>query len=285
MLIFFLICVRTSGAQTTSNLGIQVLADVTEPRSLAIDQSGLIYVVTASKMLLLDDQGTVISHLDGTNRGVFGELSDIAPGTGLIWVIADADHGSLHRFTKELLHLETIRVPRNAQTELGRSPRVEFPDQFTTPLGQPMSVAQGASGELFAVDVSSQKVLKWDASRRLERTIGTFGSGAGQLTNPSKIATDATFVYVVDRSADAIKVYDYFGGYVRSIQTRPEVTSITTVEEQLWIIHSDAIKIYSDQGRLDQEIYIQLDDPLVGAEPLENDLCLLTTKNLLRMER
>jgi len=283
--ILLLIDVRSLGAQNTSNPEYQVLAEITEPRSLALDRGGLIYVVTASKILQLDPQGTVLSHLDGTNLGVFGDLSDIAPGTGLIWVIADADHGSLYRFTKELLHLETIRVPRNAQTEVGRSPRVEFPDQRTTLLGQPISVSVGVSGELFAIDASSQSVLKWDGSRRLERTIGAFGSGAGQLINPSKTATDATLVYVADQSLNEIKVYDYFGGYVMSIQTKQEVKSITTADDQLWVVFENGIKVYSDQGRLDQELNVQLNDPLIGAEPFEDQLYLLTDKNVLRMIR
>ena len=285
VIILLLIHVRSSEAQSTSHQEYQVLADMIEPRSLAIDQGGLIYVVTASEMLLLDAQGSVLSHLDGTNLGVFGDLSDIAPGAGLIWVIADADHGSLHRFTKELLHLETIRVPRNAETEVGRSPRVEFPDPLTTPLGQPISVAVGASGEIFAVDASSQNVLKWDASRRLERRIGEFGSGAGQLIDPSKIEADPTLVYVADRSLEVVRVYDYFGGYVRSIQTDQEVKSIVKVDDQLWIVYSNSIKTYSHQGRLDQEIDIQLDEPLIGAEPFEDNVYLLTSKNLLRIEQ
>ncbi len=284
LLIISLIIVRVVEAQDTLRTGFEVIADVSEARALASDQDGLLYVVSASAMLQFDDHGQILARLDGTNTGVFGELADMDPGNGLIWVLADFDLGSLLRFSKQLLHLETIRVSSNSTTELGRSPRLDLRDEFNTTFGQPISVSTGISGEIFVVDVSSQNVFKWDASRRLERVVGEFGSGVGQLIAPTRITTDATSVYVADRELNQINVYDYFGGYRLSIPTYGNVQSVTTAEQNLWVIYSNDILIYTNKGRLSRQLVIELNDALIAAEPIRDYLFLLTSEQLLKVK-
>ncbi|MCY4234043.1 MAG: hypothetical protein OXE59_09950 [Bacteroidetes bacterium] len=271
-------------AQDTLKAGFEVIADISDARALAVDQDGLLYVVSASTMFLFNDDGQLITSLDGTSGGVFGELTDIDPGNGLIWVLADFDFGSLHRFSKELLHLETIRIPSNSATELGRSPRVDLRDEFATTLGQPIAVSTGQSGEIFAIDVSAQHVIKWDNSRRLERKIGEFGTGDGQLVEPIRIATDATSVYVADRSLRRINIYDYFGGYERSVQTEEDVKHITVFDEELWIVYTDQIMIYKNRRRLSRQMIVELDDSLIAAEPTVDFLFLLTSNQLIKVK-
>ncbi|MXZ17413.1 MAG: hypothetical protein F4069_02865 [Rhodothermaceae bacterium] len=282
LLILSTIFARVAGAQDTLQTGFEVIAQIPEARRLAIDPEGLIYVVSASELLQLDHLGDVRARLDGTNAGVFGELSDVDPGNGLIWVLADAEKGNLFRFSKELLHLETIRVPRNTDRELGNSPRLDLQGGFSTALGQPISVATGVAGELFAIDASSQRVLKWDASRRLERVIGDFGSGTGQLAEPISLAADASSLYVADRVLGLVKVYDYFGGHVRNLKARSDLNSITVTQEGLWIIFPQSIWIYSHQGILSRQMVIPLDDPLVAAVPVSNYIILLSDGQLVK---
>lgn len=271
-------------AQDTLQTGFEVIAQIQEARHLAVDPEGLIYVVSASELLQLDHLGDIKARLDGTNTGVFGELSDVDPGNGLIWVLADAEKGNLFRFSKELLHLETIRVPRNTDHELGHSPRLDLQGGFSTPLGQPIAVSTGVAGELFAIDASSQRVLKWDASRRLERVIGEFGSGEGQLVEPISLATDASSLYVADRVLGLIKVYDYFGGHIRNLKAGSDLNSITVTQEGLWIIFSQSIWIYSHQGILSRQLVIPLDDPLIAAASFQDHIFLLTPIQLLRLD-
>lgn len=271
-------------AQDTLQTGFEVIAQIQEARHLAVDPEGLIYVVSASELLQLDHLGDIKARLDGTNTGVFGELSDVDPGNGLIWVLADAEKGNLFRFSKELLHLETIRVPRNTDHELGHSPRLDLQGGFSTALGQPIAVSTGVAGELFAIDASSQRVLKWDASRRLERVIGEFGSGEGQLVEPISLATDASSLYVADRVLGLIKVYDYFGGHIRNLKAGSDLNSITVTQEGLWIIFPQSIWIYSHQGILSRQLVIPLDDPLIAAASFQDHIFLLTPIQLLRLD-
>ncbi len=284
LLVLLMVFARVAGAQDTLQTGFKVIAQIPEAQRLAIDPEGLIYVVSASELLQLDHRGNIKARLDGTNAGVFGELSDVDPGNGLIWVLADAESGNLFRFSKELLHLETIRVPRNTDRELGHSPRLDLRDGFSTALGQPIAVATGVAGELFAIDASSQRVLKWDASRRLERVIGEFGSGAGQLVEPVSLATDASSLYVADRALGLVKVYDYFGGHIRNLKAGSDLNNITITQEGLWIIFPQSIWVYSHQGIPSRQVVIPLDDPLIAAAPLLDYILLLTPTQLLRLE-
>jgi len=270
-------------AQDTLRAGFEVITQVSEARALAIDSEGLIYVVTPSELIQFDHQGILNVRLDGTSIGAFGDLSDVDPGNGLICVISDEEKGTLLRFSTELLHLETIPFPRDINPVLKRSPRLDPQNGFSTALGQPIAISLGATGDIFAIDVSSRSVLKWDTSRRLERVIGGFGTGEGQLSEPVSIATDATTLYVADRALGVVKTYDYFGGHMWDIKTGKDVRSITISGTELWVIFSDSIWIYSTRGDLLNQIVIQIDDPLIAAAPVSNHMILLTLKRLLRV--
>ncbi len=282
--IFLIFLAEIAGAQDTLRTGFEVIASVSEGQALATDPDGLIYVAFASELIQFDHTGTVQSRLEGTSTEVFGGLSDIDPGNGLIWTVADEEKGSLLRFSKELLHLETIRVPGNRDTERSRSARLDLDNGRAISSGQPVAVATGAAGELFVVDASSQSILKWDASRRLERTIGGFGTGAGQLTDPVDIATDATSLYIADRALGVIRIYDYFGGHVRDLNGGEDIKSIAVADSELWVVFSRSIWMYDDRGRIVRQIVFELDTPLVAASPSGDYAILLTGEHVLRIE-
>ena len=283
LFVLLMVLAETAGAQDTLKTGFEVVANFPAARSLEIDSDGLIYVVSASEVVQLDYFGSVKAHLDGTNTGVFGDLADVDIGNGLIWVVADAGNGSLVRFSKELLHLETIRLPRNKETEVGRSPRLDMRDGSTTALGQPIAVVTVATGSLFAVDATSQTVLKWDSSRRLERVIGEFGTGAGELLEPVSIAAGASALYVADRTLGMIKVYDHYGGHIRNLRIGSGLSSILVAGTELWAVFSQAIWIYTHRGQLSRQIVVVFDEPLIAAAPVQNYIMLLTPTQLLRV--
>lgn len=269
-------------AQDTLSTGFEIVAHFSEAQALEIDPEGLLYVATVTEVIQLGQDGRIHGSLDGTSAGAFGEISDVDPGNGLIWVIADAENGHLLRFSKELLHLESIRVPRNVNVELERSPRLDLYDGLKTALGRPISIAVGSTGAMFVIDASSQQVLKWDSSRRLERSIGEFGAGAGELVEPVSLSTDTSLLYVADRALGLVKVYDYFGGHVRNLRATQEVTSVTVAGAEVWIIMPQAIWIYDNRGTFLRQVVVELDSPLLTAIPVSKHILLLTSTRLLR---
>lgn len=269
-------------AQDTLSTGFEIVAHFSEAQALEIDPEGLLYVATMTEVVQLGQDGRIRASLDGTSAGVFGDISDVDPGNGLIWVIADAENGHLLRFSKELLHLESIRVPRSVNVELERSPRLDLYDGLKTALGRPISIAVGSTGAMFVIDASTQQVLKWDSSRRLERSIGEFGAGAGELVEPISLSTDTSLLYVADRALGLVKVYDYFGGHVRNLKATQEVASVTVAGAEVWIIMPQAIWIYDNRGTFLRQVVVELDSPLLAAIPISEHILLLTSTRLLR---
>ena len=282
LLIHFVTFAGIASAQDTLRTRFEVVAHFSEAQALEIDPEGLLYVATVTGVVQLGQDGRIHGSLDGTRAGAFGEVTDVDPGNGLIWVIADAENGHLLRFSKELLHLESIRVPRSVNVELERSPRLDLYDGLKTALGRPISIAVGSTGAIFVVDASSQQVLKWDSSRRLERRIGEFGAGTGELVEPISLSTDTSLLYVADRALGLVKVYDYFGGHVRNLNATQEVTSVTVAGEEIWVILPQAIWIYDNQGAFLRQVVIELDGPLLAAIPVSKHILLLTSTRLLR---
>ena len=283
LLVLFVMFAGIASAQDTLSTGFEVVAHFSEAQALKIDPEGLLYVATVTEVVQLDQDGKIHGSLDGTSAGAFGEVSDVDPGNGLIWVIADAESGHLLRFSKELLHLESIRVPRSVNIELERSPRLDLYDGLKTALGRPISIAVGSTGAIFVIDASSQQVLKWDSSRRLERSIGEFGAGAGELVEPISLSTDTSLLYVADRALGLVKVYDYFGGHVRNLKATQEVTSVTIAGAEVWIIMPQAIWIYDNRGTFLRQVVVELDSPLLAAIPISKHILLLTSTRLLRV--
>ena len=282
LLVFLVTFAGIASAQDTLSTGLEVVAHFSEAQALKTDPEGLLYVATVTEVVQLGQDGRIHGSLDGTSAGPFGEVSDVDPGNGLIWVIADAENGHLLRFSKELLHLESIRVPRSVNVELERSPRLDLYDGLKTALGRPISIAVGSTGAMFVIDASSQQVLKWDSSRRLERRIGEFGAGAGELVEPISLSTDTSLLYVADRALGLVKVYDYFGGHVRNLKATQEVNSVTVAGPEVWVILPQSIWIYDNQGAFLRQVVVDLDSPLLAAIPVSEYILLLTSTRLLR---
>ena len=193
---------RAASAQPADTLAAgAVLAHFTDARALAADAAGTLYVVDAGAdvLVLLSPEGIRLADFGGPGaaEGEFDEPTDVDPTSGLLWVVADAGNGRLQRFTRTFAHLESLPVARVDPGVPGRTARavsVGEPRDFGAADGRPVAVAVGAAKETFAIDAAQGHVLKWDASRRLERTIGGFDAGAGALVEPTALAEFGLFV-------------------------------------------------------------------------------------------
>ena len=269
---------------------VEVLAYFDEARTLAIDAAGMLFVVDAGKnvVLQLDPDGQLISSLGGpgAEEGQFDAPSDFDPTNGLVWVVADAGNSRLQRFSHTFLHMETLPVARVERFTPGIAARLDPVDDRLPGAadGRPIAVATSSSNELFAIEETQGVVLKWDASRRLERAIGGFEAGAGALVDPVALAVDATQLYVADRGQASVEVYDMFGGYVRSLAhgRAVGVSALTLTGDDLWIVLPSGILVYTRGGRLVHAVGVQLEEALVDAAPHDDQVYLLTAERLLR---
>ncbi len=292
-LIFFLGVAHLATAQPADTLVTQaeVLAQFDEARALGVDPSGKLYVVDAGKdvMVQLDAGGDLLASLGGpgAHEGQFDQPADIDPTNGLLWIVADAGNSRLQRFSRSFLHLESLPVARITRFTPGVSGRtVPIGDESggEDADGRPIAVAISNANETFAVDEAQGVVLKWDASRRLERAVGGFEAGEGTLVEPVALAVDAASLYVADRGLAAVLVYDLFGGYIRTLAPgrAGDVRALTIAGDELWIVLPERLLVYHTRGRLLRVLDVQLGESLVDVAHHNGLTYLLTPTRLLR---
>ena len=282
-------CVYGVQAQTqTLRLGpSEVLATFEDASRLAIDGRNRLFVVDkgAEVVHVLSFDGSELARLGGpgSHDGEFDDPHDVDPGNGLTWLVADTGNGRLQRFSQTYLHLETLAVPREAHYEPGTPDRLE-PRDDVMQSGRPVAVAQSPTGEVFSIEASEAVVLKWDQSRRLERTIGGWGAGEGRLVNPVALAVGPDQLYVADRALGSVLVYDLFGGWVQ-VMARKQVAAVRAlglVGTDLWIILPSQILVLDQHGRVLYEIKAGEGLDLVDAKPVGDEVLLLTSTSLIR---
>ncbi len=257
------------------------LASFEEARSLAIDALDRVYVVDqgTQEVVQMDLEGQELARLGGPG-GPFEELCDIDPGVGLTWLVADGDGGKVHRFSQSLLLTESVTVPR-AQEFDAEAFSTQRSIEETGEHGRPVAVAQSPNGDIFAIEADGGAVLKWDTSRRLERTIGALGPGA--LSWPAALAAGAKWLFVLDKGADAVMVYDHFGGYVRTIAQQGGLAQSLTMEgDRLWVVYTSHLVAYNLQGRPLVRINVRPNLNLVDARAIGDTILLLTATQLFR---
>ena len=84
--------------------------------------------------------------------------------------------------------------------------------------GQLAGIAADASGDVYAVDRSANRVEKFAPDGRFLQTIGSAGSGPGQLNDPVDVAVDGSGnVLVADRGNSRVERFSSDGGFVATI--------------------------------------------------------------------
>ena len=262
-------------------------AHVPYAQRLASDTQGVLYVVTGREVIQLDNSGMVQAVLGGsdTDLGAFDEVVDLDPGEGLIWVVADAGQGRLMRFSRTLMHLESLPVPRADEVGFGLPSREEPRNQVAAAAGRPIAVTVTPSGELFAIEEDARAVIKWDSSRRLERLIGHFGDAAGRLAEPVSLASDETHLYVVDRGLERVQVYDLFGGFVRTYPADAALVCVLPGDHELLLVHADRIRVYTKEGEFRDQISFVAQSPVSSAALSNGHIFLLSDGVIWRLNR
>lgn len=263
-----------------------VIAQFDDARALALDGAGQLYIVDRGKssVVQLAADGSVLANLGGpgSEDSQFDEPADIDPADGLVWVVADAGNSRLQRFSHTHLHMETLPVARVERFTPGVSGRLD-PGANDGPEGdgRPIAIGVSPSNELFAIDEAQGLVLKWDASRRLERTIGGYDAGPGALSEPTALAVDASSLFVADQGRAAVFIYDLFGSFVRTLRAE-NVQALALQNGDLWITLPDRILVYERGERLVRVIGFEVGESVVDAVPHGEILYLLTPTRLLR---
>ena len=272
-----------------------VVARFRDAEAVASDPKGRIYVADAGRDVISifePSEGETLHEGaiggPGTRVGEFDRPADVDPTNGLTVLVADAGNGRLQRFSEEGQFLEAIPVGPSLRS--GAEQRFFEDGRDGSEIqgdGRPVAVASTSSNEIFVIDERDGVVVKFDAQRRFAGEIGTSYGRRGALQTPVALATGRNReLYVADRAAEAVFVYDFFGTFLRRLQTPkvPSVSALEWVRDRLWIVCSDRIVVWNPAAGATQTRMVTLDEPLVDAVRENSVVYLLTPTRLLRRE-
>jgi DNA-binding beta-propeller fold protein YncE len=271
-----------------------VIEEFADPAALAVDPSGAVYVVDASAATLVrfspDSNERSVFGGPGSGEYEFDAPSDIDVSAGLIWLVADAGNGRVKRFSSEFLHLGSLPVDLSSFAVTQSAGTGGFREEEGDPLrysgGRPVAVASSMSDETFAVDANANVVIKWDATRRIERVFGRPSEMRGALVEPVDIAVDRRGkVFVADRAQDAVLVYDRFGTFTRRIADglAGGIVAVTAADDRLLIVSENRVLVYTVEGKLLGRYTLDLGEPLRDVSVADGAFVVLTERRLVRV--
>ncbi|MFQ5675503.1 MAG: NHL repeat-containing protein [bacterium] len=183
-----------------------ILAEpLSQPQAIAIDLDGTVFVSDTgnNRIIKFDQDGHYIYTIGGFGWEVeqFDQPLDVSAKTGLEIFVADYNNERIERYDKKLNYISSLHPDETLSNTL----------QFGFPSGVDIS----SQGELFICDTENNRVLKLNTLGEPVLSFGDFNWGEGQLEHPVKVEVTAdNVVYVSDREANQIVVFDYYGNYI-----------------------------------------------------------------------
>lgn len=292
-LVFIPCTVAAQHVDTTITSGTPI-AKFSDPRAVAVDPAGVLFVVDASTctVIRLTQSGRRLSVHGGPGSGEyeFDAPSDIDVSAGLIWLVADEGNGRIKRYSSEFLHLGSMPVDLSSFVVTQSAGTGGFREEEGDPLrysgGRPIAVAGNLSDETFAIDANSGVVIKWNSARRIERVFGGMGQLRGALVDPVSLAVDANgHVYVADRGLKAVVVYDRFGTFARRIADglADGITAVSVADDRLIVVMPYRLGVYDLRGTLLRTYGLDLGEPLRDASVANGAFFVLTEHRLIRV--
>lgn len=176
--------------------------------SLSVDPVGAIYVADTdnNRILKFKIDGSLIKSIGGFGweKEQFYSPLDVCASSALNIFIADYNNNRIKRYDKDLNYISSLSADENWQSE--------FHFAF------PKSVNVSIHGELFVLDGENIRVLKLNSFGEPELTFGDYQEGKGRLVDPVQLEVSPNDkIFVSDRQANKIFVFDYFGNYLLTI--------------------------------------------------------------------
>src|SRR5271163_1586663 len=185
-----------------------------EAMGVATNSKGHVFVYTRSahtRLFEFDQNGSYVREIGEGNYGFeFAHSVRVDPQDN-IWAVDEGSNMVIKFNPQGRVVMLLGRRPESAEgIEATPSPRAPVPPAQPYTFSRPTDVAWDASGNIFVSDgYGNSRVVKYDKNGRYITSVGTKGSGHGQLNLPHSIAADAKGnVYVGDRSNKRIQVFD-----------------------------------------------------------------------------
>jgi hypothetical protein len=134
--------------------------------------------------------------------------SAIDPATGDVWVAVPFEN-KYWILSPDGKYLESWGQAGTGDGQFDFSDHAQHPDGWG-------AIAFAPDGSFYVGDTGNDRVQEFDAHRKFVRQWGTFGTGDGQFTQVTSLATDGHVVYVGDGDRYDIQAFDTSGKFIRS---------------------------------------------------------------------
>ena len=178
--------------------------------------------------------------------------------------VTDRNNRRIQKYDKELNYIQTY----------DENSLVNLQGRF-----YPLACATTTQGNLFVIESDGNRILKINRRGQVEKEFGTFKDGEGSLHNPEDIAISiSNDIFVLDETQ--IKVFDYFGNYLRTIQLNQNQLwkTIHQYDNGIIVTSSQNIAVYTFDGILQQNI---LRENTFGVDTKEDFQDAVITNGLL----
>ena len=242
-----------------------------DARGLGVDPAGLLYVADAGRdvVVKMDADGRLLATIGGpgSQQGEFDDPSGVDPTNGLVLFVADAGNRRIQIFSRSNAYLGSLPLGRSGRESAARATyRRQDGELDGISSGIPVSVATSASNEVFAVDANHRAVIKWNENRRQADVIGGVDGGRGTLGDPVDlwVGPEAT-LYVADRGAGVVTVYDLYGTFVRAIGSGllTDARAVTVASDTIFVALDRTVLLYDRSGRLLRRLEVDMPASIV----------------------
>lgn len=172
----------------------------------AVTPGGIIYVLDGGKNEIsrFSAGGSLLGRAGGFGwaEGSFDHPEDLCSPNDLDLYVADYGNHRIQRFDRNLNFVSSFDGQQENQSE-----RI---------FGYPRSVGLSTAGFLFITDGENRQLVEVSSGNEVQREFGGVGSGAGTLSQPSRVrVSEDDLIYVQD--GNRVVEYDLFGNYIRTI--------------------------------------------------------------------
>lgn len=228
------------------------------PQSLSFAPDGTLYIVDTrnSRIQIFDQHGRFFRSLGGFGfkYDQFDQPWDIWTRSALNFYIADYENQRVVRYDKNMNFISSL------ESSEGETEDFQFLEVA--------SVALNSQNELFLLEHGENKIIKYDRNGNAERIFGAYDSGPGELIEPHQLEIHGiNKVIVSDRGKQALVVFDFFGNFIKLIQSDEFKTpSGLAIDDQFntYVADPSAKAIFKIDADLNEvkKVKMKLEQPL-----------------------
>jgi DNA-binding beta-propeller fold protein YncE len=241
---------------------------------VATNSKGHIFVYTRSqetRLFEFDQSGKYVREIgEGLYGFAFAHAVRVDPQDN-IWAVDEGTNMVIKVNPQGRVTMLLGRRPESVEGILA-TPPASAPEPPAQPyvFNRPTDVAWDPSGNIFVADgYGNSRVVKYDENGRYITSVGSKGSGQGQLNLPHSITADAKGnIYVGDRSNRRIQVFDndlQFKAIYDQVGAPWAVCVSPGPHQYLYSSNSNPDNNVADVAAVTGEIYkMELDGTIVG---------------------